>query len=377
MILDAEGMQAGKGRQGIGHLGEGGGLGAARKGAETPGDHLAADVARLLGPAGGLREQHGIVANEGGQRLDHLRVEHRRLRAARAAGEIVHPGEHMVAHEGLLAAQGHGQIAHVPRAQLGERALGLMGHKAAHGGDMGGGNAHETRKLKPVLAKDGAHGQGVLLEDGRILRAVGRFHRLAGQLARANEQARVLVAGLLGQHRALYLYQTENALVLVRDRQAALVGDVCSEWEASQLVRLLRCEGIDRLELLLCTSPTTDDSAGIDLLLEEIDAKAAVIPPGNFTPHIRQALGGQLIPSGQGVGAQLLGDVQLQFDRNGVQLHAGDKKLLKTGRSYGIIEQDPNGWDAVLDSDGWQLRDKQGMTLVWTLEQQPALRVKL
>ena len=35
---------------------------------------------------------------------------------------------------------------------------------------------------------------------------------------------------LLGQHRALYLYQTENALVLVRDRQAALVGDVCSEW---------------------------------------------------------------------------------------------------------------------------------------------------
>ncbi len=44
MILDAEGMQAGKGRQGIGHLGEGGGLGAARKGAETPGDHLAADV---------------------------------------------------------------------------------------------------------------------------------------------------------------------------------------------------------------------------------------------------------------------------------------------------------------------------------------------
>ena len=102
-----------------------------------------------------------------------------------------------------------------------------------------------------------------------------------------------------------------------------------------------------------------------------------MIPPGNFTPHIRQALGGQLIPSGQGVGAQLLGDVQLQFDRNGVQLHAGDKKLLKTGRSYGIIEQDPNGWDAVLDSDGWQLRDKQGMTLVWTLEQQPALRVKL
>lgn len=182
---------------------------------------------------------------------------------------------------------------------------------------------------------------------------------------------------MLGQHRALYLYHTENALVLVRDRQAALVGDVCSEWEASQLVRLLRCEGIDRLELLLCTSPTTDDSAGIDLLLEEIDAKAAAIPQGNFTPHIRQALGGQLIPSGEGVGAQLLGDVQLQFDRNGVQLHAGDKKLLKTGRSYGIIEQDPNGWDAVLDSDGWQLRDKQGMTLVWTLEQQPALRVKL
>lgn len=94
-------------------------------------------------------------------------------------------------------------------------------------------------------------------------------------------------------------------------------------------MRLLRCEGIDRLELLLCTSPTTDDSAGIDLLLEEIDAKAAVIPPGNFTPHIRQALGGQLIPSGQGVGAQLLGDVQLQFDRNGVQLHAGDKKIVK------------------------------------------------
>lgn len=182
---------------------------------------------------------------------------------------------------------------------------------------------------------------------------------------------------LLGQHRALYLYHTENALVLVRDGQAALVGDVCSAREASELVRLLRCEGIDRLELLLCTSPTTDDSAGIDLLLEEIDAKAAAVPQGNFTPHIQQALGGQMIFSKEGVGAQLLGDVQVQFDRNGVQLLAGDKKLLKTGRSYGIIEQDPNGWDAVLDSDGWQLRNQQDMTLVWTLEQQPALRVKL
>ena len=230
--------------------------------------------------------------------------------------------------------------------------------------------------------KDGleAHAAPLAPAQGRPapVEAVAMTCLVGGQLKAAAGQLRIEeLAGLLGQHRALYLYQTENALVLVRDRQAALVGDVCSEWEASRLVRLLRCEGIDRLELLLCTSPTTDDSAGIDLLLEEIDAKAAVIPPGNFTPHIRQALGGQLIPSGQGVGAQLLGDVQLQFDRNGVQLHAGDKKLLKTGRSYGIIEQDPNGWDAVLDSDGWQLRDKQGMTLVWTLEQQPALRVKL
>ena len=135
--------------------------------------------------------------------LDHLRIEHRRLRAARAAGEIVHPGEHMAAREGLLIAQGRGQIAHVPRAQLRQGALGLMGHKAAHGGDMVIGDAHEARKLKPALAKDGTHGQSVLLEDGGVLRAVGRFHRLAGHFTRTDEQARVLVAGLLGQHRAI------------------------------------------------------------------------------------------------------------------------------------------------------------------------------
>ena len=69
MILDAEGMQADKGRQGVGYLGEGGSFGAVREGAETPGDHLAADVARLLGPAGGLREQHCIVAKEKRQKM--------------------------------------------------------------------------------------------------------------------------------------------------------------------------------------------------------------------------------------------------------------------------------------------------------------------
>ena len=109
----------------------------------------------------------------------------------------------MAAREGLLIAQGRGQIAHVPRAQLRQGALGLMGHKAAHGGDMVIGDAHEARKLKPALAKDGTHGQSVLLEDGGVLRAVGRFHRLAGHFTRTDEQARVLVAGLLGQHRAI------------------------------------------------------------------------------------------------------------------------------------------------------------------------------
>ena len=79
----------------------------------------------------------------------------------------------MVAHEGLLIAQGRGQIAHVPRAQLRQGALGLMGHKAAHGGDMVIGDAHEACELEPACAIGSAHGQGALLKNGRVSRSVG------------------------------------------------------------------------------------------------------------------------------------------------------------------------------------------------------------
>lgn len=83
-------------------------------------------------------------------------------------------------------------------------------------------------------------------------------------------------------------------MILTRNNQAAVVGDICSSYEADEIETILRCEGIGQLELVLCDSKDTDESQGIDLLLQKFPVKVAAIPSeGSFSAHIEKALGKQ------------------------------------------------------------------------------------
>ena len=149
-----------------------------------------------------------------------------------------------------------------------------------------------------------------------------------------------MTAETLSDKGMLTIFSTENALVLTRDGQGALVGDVCDEYEAQDVLSILRCEGVERLELVLCTSEDTDESVGLDMVVEQMRPKmVAVEPKGTMYAHILEAMDGAEPVSPQSLYAQLLGGVTIQMLDESVQIEAGGKKLLKTGQRCDIIDQ--------------------------------------
>lgn len=59
---------------------------------------------------------------------------------------------------------------------------------------------------------------------------------------------------------------------------------------------------------------------------------------------------------------------------DGVEVLAGEKKLLKTGQNYAIIKQE--ACDAVLSPNGIWLREGPGMGVFDTLQQNPVLKIE-
>lgn len=149
-----------------------------------------------------------------------------------------------------------------------------------------------------------------------------------------------MTAETLSDKGMLTIFSTENALVLTRDGQGALIGDVCDEYEAQDVLSILRCEGVERLELVLCTSEDTDESVGLDMVVEQMHPKmVAVEPKGTMYAHILEAMDGAEPVLPQSLYAQLLGGVTIQMLDESVQIEAGGKKLLKTGQRCDIIDQ--------------------------------------
>ena len=95
---------------------------------------------------------------------------------------------------------------------------------------------------------------------------------------------------------------------------------------------------------------------------------------GSFSAHIRRAVGEQEVLDPEGIQLELLGGVTLRQTADGVEILAGEKKLLKTGQNYAIIKQE--ACDAVLSPNGIWLREGPGMGVFDTLQQNPVLKIE-
>lgn len=184
----------------------------------------------------------------------------------------------------------------------------------------------------------------------------------------------------LCSYHQLTIFRTDHAMILTRNNQAAVVGDICSSYEADEIETILRCEGISQLELMLCDSKDTDESQGIDLLLQKFPVKVAAIPSeGSFSAHIEKALGKQPIDP-QNLQATLLGNVQIYSGENGVEIVAGEKKLLKQTGKYDIIKQDAqNRADVVMEQENWLLLspEDKNLGIFKTLEEYPVVKIRV
>ena len=185
----------------------------------------------------------------------------------------------------------------------------------------------------------------------------------------------VQLGSLLSAQGVLHIFATDNALVLTRDGQGAVIGNIASDYEAGQIETILRCQRVRSLEALCCTAEDTGDSQGIDLLLQAFPAKVVAAPQqGSFSAHIRRAVGEQEVLDPKGIQLELLGGVTLRQTADGVEILAGEKKLLKTGQNYAIIKQE--ACDAVLSPNGIWLREGPGMGVFDTLQQNPVLKIE-
>lgn len=185
----------------------------------------------------------------------------------------------------------------------------------------------------------------------------------------------VQLGSLLSAQGVLHIFATDNALVLTRDGQGAVIGNITSDYEAGEIETILRCQRVRSLEALCCTAEDTGDSQGIDLLLQAFPAKVVAAPQqGSFSAHIRRAVGEQEVLDPKGLQLELLGGVTLRQTADGVEILAGEKKLLKTGQNYAIIKQE--ACDAVLSPNGIWLREGPGMGVFDTLQQNPVLKIE-
>lgn len=187
----------------------------------------------------------------------------------------------------------------------------------------------------------------------------------------------LIVLQLMNQG-VLSIFSTENALVLCKDGQAAIVGDIKTEYEAREISSILQCEGADSLELMFCDSDTTKNSAGLDLLLADYPVKvAAVEQKGSLYPHIQKAVGKGKLVSPQGIYEEMMGGITLQSGENGVEMTAAGKKLLKAAKNYDIIKSSEDGYDAVWKDGEWTTKQSSEFGLFASLREQPVFKLRM
>lgn len=151
--------------------------------------------------------------------------------------------------------------------------------------------------------------------------------------------------------------------------------ELASALEAGQIETIRAASGCAALEALCCTAEDTGDSQGIDLLLQAFPAKVVAAPQqGSFSAHIRRRWGNRRSSTRRASSWSFWAGVTLRQTADGVEILAGEKKLLKTGQNYAIIKQE--ACDAVLSPNGIWLREGPGMGVFDTLQQNPVLKIE-
>ncbi len=170
--------------------------------------------------------------------------------------------------------------------------------------------------------------------------------------------------GLIARQGVLYLYQTDGALILTRDGQGAVIGEIESDYRAEQILTLLRCQGVCSLEVYYNSAETERGNSGADLLLSALPVKTVVAPQtGAFYAHLKAASGQAKWIEPQGVSISMLGSVTLRETQEGTELSVFGKRMLKTTHKYGIIE----GYSAVFSQTGAFIQEEKGLGAFWSL----------
>ena len=188
------------------------------------------------------------------------------------------------------------------------------------------------------------------------------------------------VEAVLGNS-VLHIFMTENACILTRDGQGAVVGNVCSDYEAADIDSILRCEGVESLEAFLCNERNTDAGASIDHLLEKFPVKLAVLPQqGRYTPFIEKTLGDAKQVTPENIRLKLLGGVIIQTGEQDTLIQLPSKKQLKPDGNYDIIRYDINNQtNETFRVGGCRLSVPKEYTVgaFRTLEDEPVIKIRM
>lgn len=187
-----------------------------------------------------------------------------------------------------------------------------------------------------------------------------------------------VVAVEMGMNRGvLQIFATENACIFTRDGQGAVIGNVGSVYEANKIDTILRCEGVDELEMVLCSEADTDYSAGMDSLLQNHSVKTAILPQsGQYTAFIEQILQGQKIYSPEGICVQMLGGVTVKVEEGRQEICILSKERLKDNEKYDIIGQSDS---LAMTVGGCRLHiaPECSYKVVPTLNGEPVLKIRM
>lgn len=141
---------------------------------------------------------------------------------------------------------------------------------------------------------------------------------------------------------------TENALVITKNGRGVVIGDVRSDYEASEVALALRCKGVKKLDIFLSDQASLDESDGLDTFLKEFPPELCILPEkGKYLDFInRVRKKGNAFKKLDNLQCGALGNVILTAQRTAgesyrITIQYNGRKVLKTVEDYAIIKDIP------------------------------------
>ncbi|MEG1778495.1 MAG: ComEC/Rec2 family competence protein, partial [Oscillospiraceae bacterium] len=139
-----------------------------------------------------------------------------------------------------------------------------------------------------------------------------------------------------------HLFMQGDAILVMKDGKASVVGTVDNEYEANLLKQELYRNGIHKVEQLVIVAENTDDVYGSVVAAEVLNPKKIIAPiSGRYSPHLEKVAQKRLMPL-DGKTITLADNILVTPIRTNLgyetQFNINGKKLLKYQAGYGIIE---------------------------------------